>query len=72
MLGKLEIVKAALSAYPEAKNTLGPHGIPLITHAQADGEEAKVILDYLTLLERHSPDTRGRGFYSLPWLSGHV
>ena len=30
MLGKLEIVKAALNAYPEALHTPGPHGIPLI------------------------------------------
>jgi hypothetical protein len=48
MLGKLEIVKAALSAYPEAKNILGPHGIPLIAHAEAGGEDAKGVLDFLT------------------------
>ena len=50
MLGKLEIVKAALSAYPEAKNILGPHGIPLIAHAEAGGEDAKAVLEYLASL----------------------
>jgi hypothetical protein len=34
MLGKLEIVRAALEAYPEAINIPGAHGIPLIAHAQ--------------------------------------
>ena len=47
ILGKLNIVKAALDAYPDALNTPGPHGIPLIKHAQAGGEEAKGVLEYL-------------------------
>ena len=47
MLGKLEIVKAVLTAYPEAINTPGPHGIPLIAHAKAGGEEAKAVLEFL-------------------------
>ena len=50
MLGKLEIVKAALSAYPEAKNIPGPHGIPLIAHAEAGGEDAKAVLEFLESL----------------------
>lgn len=50
MLGKLDIVKAALSAYPDAIKTPGPHGIPLIAHAQAGGEEAKPVLEYLQSL----------------------
>jgi hypothetical protein len=50
MLGKLDIVKAALSAYPEAIKTPGPHGIPLIAHAQAGGEDAKSVLEYLKSL----------------------
>ena len=50
MLGKLEIVKAALAAFPEAINTPGPHGIPLLAHAQAGGEEAKSVLEYLQSL----------------------
>lgn len=51
MLGRLEIVKAALAAYPEALHIPGPHGIPLIAHAQAGGEEALPVLDYLTSLQ---------------------
>jgi len=47
MLGKLEIVRAALDAYPDAINTLGPHGIPLIAHAQAGGNNALPVYEYL-------------------------
>jgi hypothetical protein len=47
MLGKLDIVKAALSAFPAAKNTPGPHGIPLIVHAQAGGEDARPVFEFL-------------------------
>lgn len=47
MLGNLAVVKAALEAYPEAVNTLGPHGIPLEVHAEAGGTDAKAVLDYL-------------------------
>lgn len=50
MLGKLEIVKAALTEYPAARDVPGPHGIPLIEHARAGGEEAKAVLDYLSSL----------------------
>lgn len=50
MLGKLDIVKAALTAYPEIINTPGPHGIPLIAHAQAGGEDAQATLEYLESL----------------------
>jgi len=47
MLGKLEVVKAALEAYPDAIDTPGPHGIPLINHARAGGEETKAVLEFL-------------------------
>lgn len=50
MLGKLDIVKAALTAYPEAIDTPGPHGIPLIKHAEIGGDDTKVVLDYLQSL----------------------
>lgn len=50
MLGKLDIVRAVLTTYPNAIQTLGPHGIPLITHAKAGGEDAKKVLDYLQSL----------------------
>ncbi|MGE5461735.1 MAG: hypothetical protein ACM3PS_00170, partial [Syntrophothermus sp.] len=51
MLGKLEIVKATLSAFPEAIHTPGPHGIPLIAHARAGGDGAKEVLEYLETLQ---------------------
>ena len=50
MLGKLEIVKAALEAYPEAINIPGPHGIPLIAHAQAGGADGMHVHEYLKSL----------------------
>ena len=50
MLGRLEIVKAALQAYPDTLNVPGPHGIPLINHAEAGGDEAKAVLEYLQSL----------------------
>jgi len=50
MLGKVGIVKAVLTEYPEAFDIPGPHGIPLIAHAKAGGEEAKAVLEYLQSL----------------------
>ena len=50
MLGKLEIVKATIETYPEAINTPGPHGIPLVRHAEMGGEDAKAVLEYLQSL----------------------
>lgn len=47
MLGKLEIVKATLSAYPELKSSKGPHGITLTRHAEMGGEGAAEVLKYL-------------------------
>jgi hypothetical protein len=51
MLGRLEIVKAILAAYPEMRQALGPHGIPLLVHAEAGGPEALPVLEYLQSLE---------------------
>ena len=50
MLGKLEIIKATLEAFPEAIDIPGPHGIPLIAHAQAGGHEAIQVYEYLKSL----------------------
>jgi|SRR5215216_6843000 len=52
MLGQLDIVKAALDAYPDATDTPGPHGIPLIAHAKAGGEESKTVVEYLESLQK--------------------
>ena len=51
MLGNLEIVKAALNAYPNSIDIPGPHGISLIAHAEAGGEEAKPVLEFLESLQ---------------------
>ncbi|MEK7729785.1 MAG: ankyrin repeat domain-containing protein [candidate division KSB1 bacterium] len=47
MLGKLEIVKAMLAAYPNLLNSKGPHGITLLKHALAGKEEAAPMVEYL-------------------------
>lgn len=52
MLGELEMVKAALKAFPDAIHTPGPHGIPLIAHAIAGAEAAKDVLKYLESLQK--------------------
>src|ERR1051326_1987987 len=43
MLGKLDIVKAAVSKSPNIVNVLGPHKIPLIAHAEKGGKQAKAV-----------------------------
>jgi len=47
MLGHLAVVQAMLIVNPEARNSLGPHGIPLVKHAEAGGESAAPVADYL-------------------------
>ena len=47
MLGKLDIVKAACAAFPNAPKIPGPHGITLIEHAEKGGEAARPVLEYL-------------------------
>jgi hypothetical protein len=50
MLGQLDIVKAWLTAVPDALHLRGPHGISLIAHAQAGGAQAAPVLQYLQSL----------------------
>jgi hypothetical protein len=47
MLGELEIVQAILKAFPEARELRGPHGIPLLRHAEMGGVEAAHVLAFL-------------------------
>jgi len=55
MLGKLDIVRAALNIYPEAINIPGPHGIPLLDHAKFGGEAASAVYEFLqSLLQKQS------------------
>lgn len=58
MLGNLGIVKATLEAYPNAIDITGPHGIPLIAHAQAGGKEALQVYEYLKALSSQKTEAR--------------
>jgi hypothetical protein len=42
MLGRLDIIKPMLTAFPNLATSKGPHGITLMAHAQKGGEEAVV------------------------------
>jgi hypothetical protein len=56
MLGQLEAVRAMVESPKSLMNGFevqrlpGPHGIPLLAHAEMGGEEARPVLDYLTSL----------------------
>jgi hypothetical protein len=50
MLGHLTIVRATLEAVPEARTWRAPHGIPLLTHAEAGGPTATPVVDFLRAL----------------------
>jgi hypothetical protein len=47
MLGKIDIVRSTLTAFPDLKSSKGPHGLMLIHHATKGGEQAKEVLEYL-------------------------
>ena len=47
MLGKLDIVKAAVTAFPNIVRVPGPHGITLLVHAEKSGSPAKDVLEFL-------------------------
>lgn len=51
MLGQLEVVKAFVAAAPGIQRTKGPHGIPLMKHAEAGGAPARAVADYLQTVE---------------------
>ena len=47
MLGKIDVVKAAVAAYPNIVHVPGPHKIPLLAHAEKGGPEAVAVLEFL-------------------------
>lgn len=51
MLGKLDVIRAAIAAFPEAHRALGPHRIPLIAHARKGGPAAAEVVEYLRQFE---------------------
>jgi len=59
MFGQLDVVKAYVAANPGIQRTPGPHGISLLSHAKAGGDEAVGVVKYLTELgdadERREP-----------------
>jgi hypothetical protein len=46
MLGKTELVKPAMEAYPQLIQSLGPHGFTFLHHAKKGGEQAVELLAY--------------------------
>jgi hypothetical protein len=58
MLGQLQIVKAAVAAFPDIVHVPGPHGIPLIVHAEKGGAAAKDVLEFLRPLAGQPQPTR--------------
>ena len=47
MLGEVEVVRSILEAHPEMRDAKGPHGIPLLQHAEAGGEQAQAVVELL-------------------------
>lgn len=50
MFGELDAVKAIIAASPGIQRTAGPHGITLLAHAKAGGDEAASVVSYLESL----------------------
>ena len=47
MLGLTDVVRAMLAALPGLRDAKGPHGIPLLAHAHAGGDEARGVVELL-------------------------
>jgi hypothetical protein len=54
MLGQLDVVKPMLTAFPHLAESKGPHGIPLIVHAQKGAQEAAEVAAFLEELKSKS------------------
>jgi ankyrin repeat protein len=50
MLGKTDIVKSLLKAYPVLLNSKGPHGFTLLHHAKKGGKDAEKLVNHLQKL----------------------
>jgi len=51
MLGRLDVVKPMLTAFAHLAESKGPHGIPLMVHAQKGGQEAAEVAAFLESLK---------------------
>ena len=47
MLGRLDIVQAIRAVQPNALTALGPHGIPLLIHAEMGGQAAAAVVEFI-------------------------
>lgn len=47
MLGNLDVVKTFINAFPQMKESVGPHNISLMAHAVKGGEHARRVVEYL-------------------------
>jgi hypothetical protein len=54
MLGRLDVVRPMLTAFPHLAESKGPHGIPLMVHAQKGGQEAAEVAAFLEGLKSKS------------------
>lgn len=50
MMGQLDAVKAFIAARPGIQKSYGPHGITLLAHAKAGGNDAAAVVQYLTAI----------------------
>lgn len=51
MLGYFDIVSTLLADFPSMRNATGPHGIPLVEHARAGGDDSRAVLELLESAE---------------------
>jgi len=47
MLGNLDVVKTFITAFPQMKDSVGPHNISLWSHAIKGGDHARPVVEYL-------------------------
>jgi hypothetical protein len=47
MMGQVDAVRAVCTANPGIQGVPGPHGITLLRHAKAGGDDAKAVVEYL-------------------------
>lgn len=55
MMGNLGAVRAVVEARPGIQTLFGPHGISLLAHARAGGEESRSVVDFLEELGDADP-----------------
>lgn len=48
VLGRIEVVKPMLTAFPNTLHAKGPHGFTLLHHAERGGEDALEVKEFLT------------------------